>query len=99
MTIRLRFAIHGVRNNRIMHLVAIDQRKRRNARPLELLGKYYPRVEQDTDKPVKRMEWALDRVRFWLDHGALPSDSVARLLHVVRIAICLNTTFSTGSHT
>lgn len=84
MPIRLRFAIHGVRNNRVLHLVAIDQRKRRNARPLELLGKYYPRVEQNTQQPVKRMEWALDRLRFWLDHGALPSEAVARLLRVVR---------------
>ncbi|KZW00646.1 hypothetical protein EXIGLDRAFT_588685, partial [Exidia glandulosa HHB12029] len=83
MTIRLRFAVHGVRNNRIMHLVAIDQRKRRNARPLELLGKYYPRVEPNLQQPVKRMEWALDRVRFWLDHGAVPSEAVTRMLTVV----------------
>lgn len=86
MPIRLRFAVHGVRNNRIFHLVAIDQRKRRNAQPLELLGVYRPRPEQTvSEQPVKRMEWALDRVRFWLDHGAVPSESVARMLQVVRL--------------
>ncbi|EJD55169.1 ribosomal protein S16 [Auricularia subglabra TFB-10046 SS5] len=86
MPIRLRFAVHGVRNNRIFHLVAIDQRKRRNARPLELLGVYRPRIEQtESDAPVKRMEWALDRVRFWLDHGAVPSESVTRMLQVAGV--------------
>lgn len=83
MPIRLRFAVHGVRNHRIFHLVAIDQRRRRNARPLELLGKYYPRVEENVQTPVKRMEWAVDRVRFWLDHGALPTEAVERVLRIV----------------
>ncbi|KAH7104451.1 hypothetical protein BKA62DRAFT_461296 [Auriculariales sp. MPI-PUGE-AT-0066] len=82
MTIRLRFAMHGVRNNRILHLVAIDQRKRRNARPLELLGVYQHRIQQNAPQPVKRMNWAVDRIKFWLDHGALPSDAVSRVLEV-----------------
>ena len=45
MAIRLRLAIHGLRNNRFFHLVAIDHRKARNAKPAELLGIYKPRIE------------------------------------------------------
>ena len=82
MTVRLRLAIHGVRHNRIFHLVAIDQRKRRNAKPIELLGVYRPRVEPQS--PHKSVEWSVDRIKYWLGVGAQPSDSVVKLLTKVR---------------
>lgn len=82
MTVRLRLAIHGVRHNRIFHLVAIDQRKRRNAKPIELLGVYRPRVEPKS--PHKSVEWSVDRIKYWLGVGAQPSDSVVKLLTTVR---------------
>jgi small subunit ribosomal protein S16 len=82
MTVRLRLAVHGVRNNRIFHLVAIDQRKRRNAKPIELLGVYRPRVEPKS--PQKSVEWSVDRIKYWLGVGAQPSDSVVKLLTTVR---------------
>ena len=81
MTVRLRLAVHGVRNNRIFHLVAIDQRKRRNAKPIELLGIYRPRVEPKS--PHKSVEWSVDRIKYWLGVGAQPSDSVVKLLTTV----------------
>lgn len=81
MTVRLRLAVHGVRNNRIFHLVAVDQRKRRNAKPIELLGIYRPRVEPKS--PHKSVEWSVDRIKYWLGVGAQPSDSVVKLLTTV----------------
>ena len=84
MTVRLRLAIHGVKNSRIFHLVAIDQRKRRNAKPIELLGIYRPRVEPKS--PHKTVEWSVDRIKYWLGVGAQPSDSVVKLLTRVRLA-------------
>ncbi|KAF9787245.1 ribosomal protein S16 domain-containing protein [Thelephora terrestris] len=78
MTVRLRLAVHGLRNNRILHLVAVDQRKRRNAKPIELLGIYTPRVEPNS--PHKSVEWSVDRIKYWLGVGAQPSDSVVKLL-------------------
>jgi len=81
MAIRLRFAMHGLRNNRILHLVAIDHRKARNAKPVELLGIYKHRVEGPGAK--KTLEWSVDRIRYWLNVGALPSPSVVRLLEMV----------------
>ena len=82
MTVRLRLAVHGVRHNRIFHLVAVDQRKRRNAKPIELLGVYRPRVEPKS--PHKSVEWSVDRIKYWLGVGAQPSDSVVKLLTTVR---------------
>ncbi|KIM21858.1 hypothetical protein M408DRAFT_300351 [Serendipita vermifera MAFF 305830] len=52
MPVRLRLARHGTRNNPFYHIVAINQRLGRNAKPLELLGVYdpTPRVPQQKSK-------------------------------------------------
>ncbi|KAF7785067.1 hypothetical protein Agabi119p4_1232 [Agaricus bisporus var. burnettii] len=80
MAIRLRFAVHGLRNNRVLHLVAVDHRKARDARPAELLGVYRHRVEETGGK--KSLEWSVDRIRYWLKNGAMPSPPVVRLLEM-----------------
>ncbi|KAG2755570.1 ribosomal protein S16 [Suillus brevipes Sb2] len=78
MPVRLRMAIHGRRHNRIFHLVAINQRTRRDAKPMELLGIYDPALKLgDTHKTVR---WSVDRIKYWLGVGALPSKSVVKLL-------------------
>jgi len=88
MVVRLRFALHGTRNNRIQHLVAINQRQRRDGKPLELLAIYNPRVNpQDTQQ--KTVEWSPKRIRYWLDVGALPSKSVVKFLEMVRCTVLL----------
>jgi len=76
---RLRLAVHGLRHDRVFHLVAINQRIRRNGKPTELLGIYDPRVKPG-GKEHKTMEWSVGRIRYWLDVGAVPSKSVVRLL-------------------
>lgn len=84
MTVRLRLAMHGRRNNKFFHLVAIDQRKRRNAKPIELLGVYHHRVgTENNDRPAKELEWSVDRIKYWLGVGAQPSKPVVKLLEMV----------------
>ncbi|KAI0307900.1 ribosomal protein S16 domain-containing protein [Multifurca ochricompacta] len=79
MPVRLRLSMHGNKNNRIFHLVATDLRKRRDAKPIELLGIYDPRVHLGQEH--KTMHWSVDRIRYWLEKGAaLPSKPVVRLL-------------------
>lgn len=80
MPVRLRFSLHGTRHNRIFHLVAIDQSARRNAKPTELLGIYNRYMNKDGQKTV---EWSVDRIRYWLKVGAIPTKSVAKLLELV----------------
>jgi len=84
MAIRLRLAIHGLRNNRFFHLVAIDHRKARNAKPAELLGIYKPRIEGVEGS--KTLEWSVSRIKYWLEKGATPSKSVLGLLEQVCIS-------------
>ena len=42
MVVRLRLARHGTRNNPFYHVVAIQNTKARDARPIEKLGEYDP---------------------------------------------------------
>ncbi|KAJ3779113.1 ribosomal protein S16 domain-containing protein [Lentinula raphanica] len=79
MPMRLRLAVHGLRHDRVFHLVAINQRTRRDGKPTELLGIYDPRVKPG-GKDHKTMEWSVGRIRYWLDVGAIPSKSVVKLL-------------------
>jgi small subunit ribosomal protein S16 len=82
MPVRLRLSLHGNRNNRIFHLVAIDLRKRRDGKPIELLGIYDPRLRLGQEH--KTMRWSVDRIAYWLEKGgALPSKPVVRLLERV----------------
>lgn len=83
MPVRLRMSIHGNRNNRIFHMVAIDQRKRRDAKPIELLGIYRPALKPgETEKTV---EWSVERIKYWLGVGAQPSKTFQRLLTIVSL--------------
>jgi small subunit ribosomal protein S16 len=74
--------MHGRRHHRIFHLVAIEQQKRRNAKPTELLGIYDPALHPGQDH--KTVEWSVDRIKYWLGVGAIPSSSALRLLEMVR---------------
>lgn len=76
--------MHGIRNNRILHLVAIDHRKARNAKPAELLGIYKPRIDGPEGK--KTLEWSVDRIKYWLQVGAVPTKSVVKLLELVCVS-------------
>ncbi|KAF8269331.1 ribosomal protein S16 domain-containing protein [Lactarius quietus] len=79
MPVRLRLSLHGRRNNRIFHLVATDLRKRRDAKPIELLGIYDPRLGLGQEH--KTMHWSVERILYWLEKGgAQPSKPVVKLL-------------------
>ncbi|TFK92763.1 ribosomal protein S16 [Polyporus arcularius HHB13444] len=80
MAVRLRMAVHGVRNSRIFHLVAVNQRQRRNAKPIELLGVYNPRLKPG--ESTKTIEWSVQRIQYWLNVGATPSKTVTKLLQM-----------------
>ncbi|KIK28375.1 hypothetical protein PISMIDRAFT_579924 [Pisolithus microcarpus 441] len=82
MTVRLRMAVHGAKNNRIFHLVAIDHRRRRDAKPIELLGIFEPSPKLDKvgERSCKTMRWSVDRIKYWLGVGAVPSKPVTRFL-------------------
>jgi len=71
--------MHGRRHRQVFHLVAINGRKARDAKPIEMLGMYDPAMTLDKHKTV---EWSVNRIKYWLGVGALPSKSVVRLLEM-----------------
>jgi small subunit ribosomal protein S16 len=82
MAIRLRLAMHGFRHRRVFHLVAIDSRLRRGAKPAELLGVYDPHTKDDDARVIR---WSVERIRYWLDVGATPSKSVLKMLELASL--------------
>lgn len=81
MAVRLRFALHGPRHNRIFHLVAINHTARRNAKPIETLAVFDPRLK--AGEQHKTVEWSVDRIKYWLREGAEPTKSAVKLLTMV----------------
>jgi small subunit ribosomal protein S16 len=101
MAIRLRMAMHGGTHKKIFHIVAIDSKLRREAKPTELLGIYDPHSGNGTNPRVVR--WSVNRLMHWLGVGAVPSKPVAKLLQLVRSVFgsrrnCLGQCCSRGTY-
>jgi small subunit ribosomal protein S16 len=76
MAVKLRLKRFGRSNAAFYRLNAIESRSPRDGRVIEELGHYDPR---NKDK-AKQFDANLDRCRYWLDHGAVPSETVSSLL-------------------
>jgi small subunit ribosomal protein S16 len=74
MAVRIRLRRVGSRKNPIWRVVVADKRSPRDGRTIETIGHYNPQTEPSTI--------ILDEVRaqHWLEHGAQPTRTVARLL-------------------
>ena len=77
MAVRIRLSRVGATKRPAYRVVAIEGRKPRDGRSLEILGFYDPL----TDPATVKIE--ADRVRAWIGKGAQPSDTVVRLLRQV----------------
>ena len=76
MAVKIRMTRMGRRNRPFFRINAIESRSPRDGRIIEKLGHYDP-IEKDQAKQV-----VLDneRVKYWLDKGAIPSDTVSQIL-------------------
>ena len=74
--VKIRMKRMGRRHRPFYRISAMDTRKPRDGRVIEELGHYDP-IEKDEGKQVKLKE---DRIRYWLEKGAMPSDTVRDLL-------------------
>jgi small subunit ribosomal protein S16 len=74
LSVRIRLRRTGAKKQASYRFVVADSRSPRDGRFFEIIGHYNPRRE-----PV---ELVIDEVKVkkWLDNGAQPSDTVARLL-------------------
>lgn len=66
----------GRRHRPFFRINAIESRNPRDGRILEKLGHYDP-IEKDESKQIVL---ELERIQYWIDKGAIPSDSVAQML-------------------
>ncbi len=76
MAVKLRFNRMGRSHSAFFRLNAVDSRSPRDGRVIEQLGFYNP-VEKDKEK---QFQANLDRCKYWLDQGAIPSETVSSLL-------------------
>ncbi len=76
MAVRLRLKRFGRRNRPFYRICAIDGRRRRDGRTLEDLG-YYDPAAREAEKQYKLNT---ERIRYWLEQGAEPSETVRSLL-------------------
>jgi len=76
MAVKLRMTRIGRRHRPFFRINAIESREPRDGKILEKLGHYDP-IEKD---PAKQVVINLERVKYWLDKGAIPSDAVSQIL-------------------
>ena len=76
MSVKLRLKRMGRSNRAFFRLNAIDSRSPRDGRVIEELGHYDPILK---DK-AKRFVANIERCTYWLDKGAVPSETVSSLL-------------------
>ena len=72
--VRIRLRRVGSRKNPIWRIVVADRRSPRDGRTIETIGQYNPQLEPSL------IEIDEDRARHWLEHGAMPTRTVAGLL-------------------
>lgn len=74
MAVRIRLRRAGSSKNPIWRIVVADKRSPRDGRTIETIGSYNPQTEPS------EITVDTERARHWLDHGAQPSPTVAKLL-------------------
>jgi len=76
--VKIRLTRRGAKKQPHFRIVAIDERSKRDGRPLEFLGSYQP-----TSNPEK-FEIDVDRFDAWVANGAQPSTTVLSLVKRAR---------------
>ncbi|MEX2011341.1 MAG: 30S ribosomal protein S16 [Chloroflexota bacterium] len=79
MAVRIRLTRVGAKKQPTYRVVVADSRKARDSRSIETIGHYNPRTE-----PVE-VKIDEEKARHWLEMGAQPSDTVARLFRAAGI--------------
>jgi small subunit ribosomal protein S16 len=78
--VSIRLSRAGAKKSPFYHLVVTDSRNRRDGRYIERLGYFNPVGKEHEEN----LRIDLDRVDYWLNRGARPSDRVAALLKASR---------------
>ncbi|MEO9820704.1 MAG: 30S ribosomal protein S16 [Paracoccaceae bacterium] len=82
MSMKIRLARGGSKKRPFYRIVAADSRMPRDGRFIEKLGTYNPLLPKDSEERVKMN---MERIQYWLGHGAQPTDRVARMLEAAGV--------------
>ncbi len=74
MAVRIRLARKGSKKKPFYRIVVADSQFSRDGRFLEIVGTYNP-LQDPVEVTVKS-----ERINFWLDQGAIPTDTVRSIL-------------------
>jgi len=75
MAVKIRLRREGRKKTPMYRIVVADSQSPRDGRFIEIIGQYQPRFSGDT-----AINLQLDRVNYWLNVGAQPTDTVRSLL-------------------
>jgi small subunit ribosomal protein S16 len=78
--VSIRLSRGGAKKRPFYHIVVTDRRNRRDGRYIERLGFFNPVARGGEEK----LRVDVDRVDYWLGHGARPSERVVSLLKSYR---------------
>ena len=82
MAMKIRLARGGSKKRPFYRVVAADSRMPRDGRYIEKLGTYNPLLPKDSEERVKMN---MERVQYWLDQGAQPTERIARMLEAAGV--------------
>jgi len=74
MAVKIRLARHGAKKRPFYRIVVADSESPRDGRFLETVGTYNP-VQDPAEVNLKA-----ERITYWMDQGATPTDTVRSLL-------------------
>jgi len=74
MAVKIRLARHGAKKKPFYRIVVADSESPRDGKYLENVGTYDPLLD-----PVQ-VTLKSERIQYWMDQGAKPSDTVRSLL-------------------
>ena len=74
MSVKIRMTRGGAKKRPYYRIVVADSRSPRDGRFIEKIGSYDPMLPKDRE----RVQLDVERVKYWLSHGATPSDRCAR---------------------
>ena len=82
MPVRIRLSRAGAKKRPYYRVVIADSRRARDGKFIERIGTYNPMMPKDSSERVKIN---IDRVKYWLDQGAKPSDRIVIFLSNIGI--------------
>ena len=74
MSVKIRLARHGAKKRPFYRIVVADSEAPRDGKYLENVGTYNPLLD-----PAE-VSLKAERIKYWIDQGAIPSDTVRSLL-------------------